>query len=166
MTKSAIPTGSLQKTISNEQLLAEVQELIRIAPGSGKMHTEFGWLGRVQAAMNAWDTMHGIEMSAAISNLHSAATAMNRPGYAGIMTLLHTAYSSLQIDTIGPMSVSFPSGGVFNYFDEIRKIVETASKDIFFVDPYLDADFVARYLPHVKDGTKTRLLTSEKELPH
>jgi hypothetical protein len=30
------------------------------------------------------------------------------------------------------------------------------------IDPYLDADFVARYLPFVKKGTRVRLLTREK----
>ena len=34
-------------------------------------------------------------------------------------------------------------GAVFDYFDGIRKIIEIAKQDIFFIDQYLDAEFVA-----------------------
>ena len=53
-------------------------------------------------------------------------------------------------------------GQVFAYFDNLRKIITTATSDLFFVDPYLDADFVSRYLPLVTVGTGIRLLTSNR----
>jgi hypothetical protein len=40
-------------------------------------------------------------------------------------------------------------GLVFDYFDGIRKQIELAKTELFFVDPYLDSDFVSRYLPQV-----------------
>ncbi len=51
---------------------------------------------------------------------------------------------------------------LFAYFDELRKIIELAKQDIFFVDPYLEADFVSRYLGYVSDGVAIRLLTEKK----
>ncbi len=50
------------------------------------------------------------------------------------------------------------AGSVFDYFDEVRKIVEGAKADLFFIDPYLDPDFVSRYLPSVTPGVTVRLL--------
>ena len=47
---------------------------------------------------------------------------------------------------------------VYEYFEEIRKIIELATMEVFFVDPYLDAEFVSRYLPLVRAGTTIRLL--------
>jgi hypothetical protein len=47
-------------------------------------------------------------------------------------------------------------------YDGIRKIVELAKQGVLFVDPYLDAEFVSRYLPHVADGVSIRLLAREK----
>lgn len=41
-----------------------------------------------------------------------------------------------------------------------RKIIETANKDVLFIDPYLDADLVSRY--HVKARVSIRLLAWEK----
>lgn len=43
-----------------------------------------------------------------------------------------------------------------------RKIIEPAKQDVFFIDPYLDAEFVSRYLPHVNVGVTIRLLAREK----
>ena len=34
---------------------------------------------------------------------------------------------------------------------------------MFFVDPYLDADFVSRYLPYVAEGVSIRLLGGPKK---
>ena len=34
--------------------------------------------------------------------------------------------------------------------------------DLLFVDPYLDAEFVSRYLPHVSQGVVVRLLGRER----
>jgi len=50
---------------------------------------------------------------------------------------------------------------VFDYFDEIRKIIALVNTDILFTDPYLDADFVSRYLRYVRSGMTARLLASK-----
>ena len=64
--------------------------------------------------------------------------------------------------TIGPVNVAMGHGRVFDYFDEVRKIIEPAKQDLLFVDPYLDAEFVSRYLSHIKTGVAIRLLAREK----
>ena len=46
---------------------------------------------------------------------------------------------------------------MFDYFDELRKLIETARQEVFFVDAYLDADFV-RYLPQIATSASIRLL--------
>ncbi len=50
---------------------------------------------------------------------------------------------------------------MFDYFDELRGKIEMARADLLFVDPYLDADFVARYLQYVNSAAKVRLLCSK-----
>ena len=53
-------------------------------------------------------------------------------------------------------------GMVYDYYDGLRKIIEMASKDAFWVDPYLDSEFVSRYLGSVAPGVDIRLLAREK----
>ena len=50
----------------------------------------------------------------------------------------------------------------FEYFNEVRTIIEGAKVDLFFVDPYLDAEFADRYLPQVSSGVLIRLLARER----
>jgi hypothetical protein len=66
--------------------------------------------------------------------------------------------------TLGPINVAVGQGRVFDYFEEIRKTIELATEEVLFVDAYLDADFVSRYLPFVRTGVSIRLLTSAKKL--
>ena len=55
-------------------------------------------------------------------------------------------------------------GAVFDYFEEVRKTIELANQELFFIDPYLDAHFVSQYMPFVRPGVVVRLLTSDKKL--
>ena len=49
---------------------------------------------------------------------------------------------------------------VFAYFDTLSDIVREAKTDAFFVDPFLDKEFLAKYMGFVSDGTKVRLLAN------
>ena len=51
---------------------------------------------------------------------------------------------------------------MFDYFDEVRKIIAEAKSDLLFVDPYLDGEFVSRYLGQVGSGVSVRLLARER----
>lgn len=89
---------------------------------------------------------------------------LRESGYAftRLLALLHQAQNDLRLETLGPVNMAIPHKMVFEYFDEIRKIIEFARQDLLFVDPYLDAEFVARYLPNVAAGVTIRLLARER----
>jgi len=78
--------------------------------------------------------------------------------------MLNQARSDLRLRTVGPTDIAVGKGHVFHYFDEVRKVIDLATRDVFFVDPYLDAEFVTRYLPHIRAGLPIRLLTSLKQI--
>jgi hypothetical protein len=75
--------------------------------------------------------------------------------------MLHQARHDLRLKTVGPLTFAVDQGAVFDYFDEVRQLIETAKSELLFVDPYLDAEFVSKYLPHVTQGVRIRLLTRE-----
>ncbi len=80
------------------------------------------------------------------------------------MVLLRELKHHLRMQTTGPTTVAVPQGKVFEYFEEVRTKIAEATEDVLFVDPYLDADFVSRYLPGVRVGATIRLLTTDKKL--
>ena len=178
-----IPVG----VMNDEQLLAEVEELLRTGPRLGAFRGQndeaaeqaLCWLGRTAAVLNEWDEIRSIGVPLHISALHSSRNddlmdlpkstrVINQildrsgPAYRELRTLLYEAQHNLRAKTIGPVSVVIPAQHTFDYFDELRKIIEMAREDLLFVDTYLDAEFVSRYLSLIAGGVEVRLLTSRK----
>jgi hypothetical protein len=146
--------------VDNTLLLTEIEEIIRSMPPREQLRhddqTTLSWLGRAGAAIDNWRKPAPPEWSIAMNHL-----LMRTPGYlpeSVIQRILYQAQSDLRLRTIGPTNVAVVKGQVFQYFDELRKVIEQASTDILFVDPYMDAEFVARYLPQVKNGVSIRML--------
>ncbi len=134
--------------MTGEELLAEVEDLIRNMPERAIIHHEtnenFAWLGRVSAVIEEWDKFKAINLNAAVKKLGSPMAMQISSATREISTLLQHARHQLRMNTVGPLNVAITNGGVYDYFDEIRKIIESATNDILFVDPYLDAEFVSR----------------------
>lgn len=151
--------------ITQEQLLAEVEDLLRTLPPRQQIAHDrpeiLSWLGRASAVLQAWDPIQGLVGPYLGQMRHYQSLPIDQ-GYKALVTVLHQARHDLRMKTVGPVSVAIPHGGYFDYFDEIRKVIEAARQDLLFVDPYLDAEFVSRYLEHVAKGVSIRLLTREK----
>jgi hypothetical protein len=148
--------------VTKEELLAEVEDLIRLTPlDVGYVTPEnTAWAGRGAALINEWDYRQSPIFSLHYSAALKAATSDS--GTAQLVALVHQMRFDLLMKTRGPLNTLVGRGMVFDYFNELRKVLEPARQDLLFVDPYLDADFIERYLPHVSAGTSVRLLTREK----
>ena len=155
--------------MTKEQLLAEVEDILRTLPSredfDKRAEDSVAWVGRAAAALTRWNMPKFPQIDAAVDDINKSLDMVrNINGRAKLTSLLHQARADLRMD-VGPLSVVIDKGQVFDYFDELRKVIEPARKDLFFVDPYLDAEFVTRYLPHVAAGTGVRLLGGEKRMP-
>lgn len=152
--------------MNQEELLGEVEDVLRTMPPRETLRhptdENFAWLGRVSAFIEAWDFSKTISLGMAMHQFQGQMARDAQEGMRTILTLLHQARHDLRMKTIGPVNAAMGHGRVFDYFDEVRKIIEPAKQDLFFVDPYLDAEFVSRYLPHVAAGVAIRLLAREK----
>jgi hypothetical protein len=152
--------------MTKEQLLQEIEDILRTMPPREKLGTEetesYSWLGRVAAVIGAWDPPQMISASRYIGYVQGANAREFDSGLNLLITLIHQARHDLRMKTTGPTAVAVGASSVFDYFDEIRKIIEEAKSDLLFVDPYLDAEFVSRYLGHVTSGVTVRLLAREK----
>jgi hypothetical protein len=152
--------------ITKEQLLGEVEDLLRTAPPITDImeNTESGvaWLGRFSAVIRAWDPVRAAEVHLVQMQLESHNGVALDNGIRRMLTLLNEARFALRMQTVGPLSAPVARGQVFDYFDEVRKVIEMAKEDLLFVDPYLDVEFVSRYLCHVSPAVTVRLLTHKK----
>ena len=159
--------------MNDEGLLDEVEDLLRNSPPQSAFTVQepddeaLSWLGRTSAVIKKWAVAQGIACDGHARALLAEGSMQlitpPGPAYRGLRTLLFQAQHDLQMKTGGALSVAIPAKKPFFYFDEVRKIIEQAREDLLFVDPYLDPDFVARYLPQIKSGVAVRLLTSKGE---
>lgn len=151
--------------MTKEQLLAEVEDVLRTMPSGNEVSSgqpaALAWVGRAAAVITRWEGPRVYMVDAAVDDIQSRALMQAARGFSKLISLLHTARADLQME-VGQLSVVVPQGRVFEYFEELRKAIETARTEAFFVDPYLDADFVGRYLPYVVGGVTVRLLGREK----
>jgi len=149
-----------------EDLLAEVEDIFRTMPPYESIFHNTpenrSWLGRAVAAIARWNTIQAGSARAYVTQLHEPTIHASEKGYHGLMSLLHEAHADLRMTTLGPVNTAIGKGLVFDYFEELRKQIELAKEDVFFIDPYLDADFVSRYLPCVSSGVSIRLLARER----
>ena len=152
--------------MTKEQLLIEIEELLRTAPNEDTFRDNtqenLDWFGRAMAAINLWNMPIIIRAQGFLDDIQGVSVRAARSALKHFMIILNQARHQLRMETVGPVSVAITTGMTFEYFDELRKKIEVARTDIFFVDPYLDADFVSRYLPHVSHGVSIRLLAREK----
>ena len=153
-------------SLTQEQLLAEVEDVLRTMPERKTIRHElpenYAWFGRAAALVAQWNSVKSVEFDAYIRQIHSVMTMDASQALSGILTLLQQARHDLRLKAVGPLTVAIDKGSVFDYFDEVRRLIEEAQTDLLFVDPYLDAEFVSRYLPHVRSGVAIRLLGKEK----
>ena len=153
-------------SIPLDQLLAEVEDLLRTMPPRATIRHDlpenYAWFGRAAALVTEWNSVKSIPFDGFLRTVQALRAVDPSPGMNGILTLLHQARHDLRLKTVGPLSIALSQGAVFDYFDEVRKAIEDAKSDLLFVDPYLDAEFASRYLPHVPAGVVVRLLGRER----
>lgn len=153
--------------IPPDQLAFEIDDIIRCMPSKLAFSTNPDdcslWLGRASAAISKWSLTKAITVFEPLIDILSVGGDSDLSvTLRKVLVLLHQALSELRMATAGPLSVAVGTGRVFEYFDEVRKLVELAKIDAFFIDPYIDADFVSRYLPFVPTGTEVRILARER----
>jgi len=152
-----------------EQLLTEIEDILRTMPPRDVLGRDtpenLSWFGHAAAAIERWNYLKAsiFEHARGIFMLDST-SLYGKQSFQDMMVILHQAQNDLRMRTAGPMNVAMGQGRVFEYFDELRRIVELAAQDVFFVDPFLDAEFISRYLPFVRSGVTVRLLTGDRKL--
>lgn len=154
--------------LTNQQLLAEVEDLLRVVPSTEEVKNRNPdsavWVGRAAAVIVRWNEWRNPVVESAVNDFHRQLDWLkNLDGLAKLTALLQQARADLRLE-VGLLSAVVQAGHVFEYFDELRKVIEAAKAEVFFVDPYLDAEFVSRYLPQVRGGITIRLLTGAQRL--
>lgn len=153
------------ENITDGQLGSAFDALIRAMPEKNKLHHDNDanseWLAEAVALVTIAAPNRAGIFKLNVENLYSRLFDP-REQIGKLVLTLQQLRAEFRLKSNGPTTLAFEPGRSFDYFDEIRKILESATSEVFVVDPYLGADFIGRYLPHVKAGVSVRLLVQNQ----
>jgi hypothetical protein len=107
------------------------------------------------------DRDRGGRLRALDSNICSAYVGVRSAAYADTVALLYEAQHVLAMGAGATGSFVADKGDVFDFYNAMRAIVDQAHSELFVVDPYIDTDFVNRYVRPLRLGLSIRLLTTK-----
>jgi len=147
-----------------EVLYRQIGRLIETAPdfsGLGVLNAEqLRWLGRARALVVAGnDPALNVELDLAAKAMQSA-----RRGDASqtIMRVLYSALASAELKAPPSAQGAFiPAGNRFDAFAALAKVLQTATVDVFVVDPYMDETVLTDFAGAIAIGVPLRLLADQ-----
>jgi len=146
-----------------EILLAQLRAIIERTPDfeqySPTSREHMMWLGQAHALVSRWNNMEAISFKSSTDFLAMEATRSNN--VATIMGILHRALADLELNVPEKDKVAFAAGEVYDFFRELNKVIESADKSIFIVDPYLDHTVFDHYLNSRKPDVTVKLLLNK-----
>lgn len=145
-------------TLLPSQLLAEIEDAIRVATTSSDDPRFLAWVARAAMLLKRWNPRRSVIVDSHARGAIGVTAMFVNSDAQSLLMLLHEAQQDLRLNEVGPLSATVATGAVLDYFEEVRKVLVTAAKEVFFVDPYLDAEFVSRFMPQVRSGVVVRLL--------
>lgn len=147
------------------ETLHEIEQIIRSRPPRSTIRHEtdenIEWFGMAQAVIERWNVNKSISFDGYIKAIHHIQTGSVNTGYINVMVMLNQARYSLKMFLDPATDIMIEAGNTYQYFEEIRRLIELSTSELFFIDPYINANFVSKYLTHVKEGVKIRILTKE-----
>ena len=146
------------------ETLYELEELIRSRPPKSSIRHEtdenIEWLGRAQAVIRRWDQNKAITFDVDVRSIHGL-LAQSNPSYLNVLVMLNMARYELKMFLEPSTDIVVEAGKAYQYFEGIRRVVELSTSEVFFIDPYINADFVSRYLVYVNEGVRVRILSKQ-----
>jgi len=150
--------------MDSETLYRQLGRIIETAPDfSGyapltKDHLT--WLGRAHALVQASDDMLAkAKFSLASDKMH---TALRDDGIKEIMLLLYNLLGVAELKAPPSARGAFiPAGNSFDAFAAVSKVLQTATTDVFIVDPYMDETVLTDFAGGIPAGIPLRLLADQ-----
>ena len=151
-------------------LLAQLRALIERAPDlesySPASQEHQVWLGQAHAIVARWNKFESISFKSASDLLSIKYVRQNQIGR--IFGIINRAIADLELQVPSDIEANFGVGDVYDFFKALNKVIASAEKSLFIIDPYLDESVFDHYLTSRQPDVKVRLLLmnkAEKLLP-
>lgn len=146
-----------------ELLLAQLRALFERVPDfetySPTSKDHMIWLGQAHALISRWSANEAISFKSAADILPIDLVHDNN--IAKIYGIIQRAIADLELSVPDAASSVFKAGEVYDVFRALNKVIGSAEKTIFIIDPYLDDTIFSHYLNSRKPEVTVRLLLSK-----
>ncbi|MFE0500335.1 hypothetical protein ACFW0P_06065 [Lysobacter soli] len=153
--------------ISAEACHQILREMLARRPDDFETQSAVDWFADAAGIVSSYNSLAATPFNLllpAISNINARAPFEQRQHIRSckeFVTRLRALYAELSANLNAYATLHVDRGQVFTYFDEVRNLLGGATNEVLFIDPYIDAEFVSRYLPQIHNGVAVRLLSSE-----
>ena len=151
-------------------LLAQLRALLERAPDfanySPTSKEHMVWLGQAHALIGRWNRNELIPFQSACDFMSSS--LLRDSNLAKIFGEIHRAVADLELKVPTDIELNFGAGDVYDFFKALNKVIASAEKSIFIIDPYLDHTVFDHYLNSRQAEVTVRLLlnhNAEKIIP-
>jgi hypothetical protein len=154
------------RRLDDSVLYPAIQRLIATMPPqeafTNRLPDIAPWVGEAFALLERWNSSRAFAFRMSIANIGTALDFGSRE-YPAALAILHEARYDVELRAEAPTSGFVDKGKVHDFFEHVRGLVQQAKADLLVADRYLNAEFVARYLPFVTRGAGVRLLVRRPE---
>ena len=80
--------------------------------------------------------------------------------YTEMRSTLEMVIATLELQNPEETQKVYGPGAQYDFYRDLKRIIEGATKSVFIVDPYINTELFDLYVEKIKNGTNVRLLTS------
>lgn len=146
-----------------EILLAQLRALLERAPEmaeySPTSRDHLVWLAQAHALVKRYNPSETISFKTDCD--YMAIGTFRENSIARIFGTLHRAVADLELEVPADAEIKFGSGDVYYFFRALNKVIASAEKSLFIIDPYLDDTVFDHYLNSRQPDVSVRLLLNE-----
>ena len=145
-------------------LAANRPECLQFVDDRGQLQQDIqSWLGRLFALMEASGEVIDTErLRTEIGQLRVTVRDRGFHAEGEIWAIFERALARAELAAPVALRGAFiPVGGHFDFFAALTKLLGSASKEVFIIDPYLDETVLTDFLPSVPELIPIRLLGDE-----
>lgn len=146
--------------MKQDVLLAQLRALFERTPDfeqySSTSRDHMIWLGQGHALVSRWNALEAMSFQYASDSLSMNLIRANN--VAKIYGVIQRAIADLELKAPDRTSSVFGAGEVYDIFRALNKVIASAEKSIYVIDPYLDDTIFNHYLTSRKPSVSVKLL--------
>jgi hypothetical protein len=154
--------------MTDEELYVHLGRLIEAMPNLNNFHGNEAecqkWLAKAHAVVDrSTDLVDKVKLKRAIENYGSHNARHTEQSTHDVTSIIFREFAKLELKVAPALQGSFvPAGSAFDAYRAIGSILNSATNEIFIIDPYMDGKIVAEFLQSAPENVHIRLLSDHQ----